>query len=83
MGTALTTSSGLEPIPGTLTRANCAHLLMNLPRKGCSGTLHSPATSATDFNHCQDRPGLGGQQKAPQPVLNVRALVLFCKRPHL
>lgn len=75
MGTALTTSSGLEPIQGTLTWANCAYLLMNLPRIGCSGTLHSLATSATNFNHCLDWPGLGGQQKDPQPMLNVRALV--------
>lgn len=54
MGTAVTTSSGLEPIQGTLTWANCAYLLMNLPRKGCPGTQHRLMTSATNFNHRLD-----------------------------
>lgn len=62
MGTALTTSSGLEPIQGTLTGANCAHLWVNLPRKRRPGTLPSLVTSATDFNHRVDGPfmALGG-----------------------
>lgn len=50
MGTALTTSSGLEPIQGTLIWANCAYLLMNLPRK-CSRTFRCLLTSATNFIH--------------------------------
>lgn len=51
MGTALTASSGLEPIQRTLMWANCAYLLMNLPRKWCSRTLHSHVTSTTNVSH--------------------------------
>ena len=81
MGTALTTSSGLEPIQGTLTCANDALSVDEPSQEMVFWNPPQPVTSATPVGSLQHWSPLsghvGGSNKTP------RALFVCFRWPHL